>query len=659
MQQRKARDRGPNGKMKLTSATARVTLDPGSTMGGSSRNTTSTFSRSKMTDAQRFNATKGSASAYQAATELLRNFTDRRVLYDRGALVAQEMHDRVRAICEAEDAKKIRLFLPSGNGGGEEGDGPGGGGGGGKLEDEVSEASQKMLGQSGGGSPQPESERSGGGFSSEFEFDEELTLETAGNQDINLKQLGETEIIESQVIAKQDKLEQLRSFQRAMAEIMDQFEEEKTLRENLRATGRQDATSDEYEKKARDRADRVKEAMRANFEALIADNEEVEVPPDASHAFSIHNLSTAMELLGKSIATICEATDEICVTSTFKTEGEPASIFLCVKALRTHVPYSRKTHEQILGHMTHYELGEKAILEGGTSEINRLRENFLQCKDTLIVEEQKLKAAEDHREALRKRLLNIHQRCDMWENILLQRDSPRMYVELLRSKRSESPADNNESPLDDVFSPKSTHSAAFSSFGSLPHEGTASSNKFNSPVQRRYTRVASVVDTDLEEAYETQVARSWGNPYVQKARQYEQACLNRMQSRMQGRMQPTSMSNLGTNLSSSDPSQSLFPAHSSLDPSRASPGPMEDEETLLTSYARRLALLQSLSRTIPASTFIHKDGLSSELSDDYSGARRRSTTEEQVRKETRLSIQRLIRYTAQYLQNHKEQQSPG
>eukprot|EP00796_Vickermania_ingenoplastis_P013223 gene13223-9069_t len=624
----------------------------------SRHNATNSFSRSRMTNShiEPTAKPKSGTAAYVAATELLRNFTERRVLYDRGAAVSGEMHDRVRSIAEAEDAKKFRLFLPTGNDFSDEGSL-----GDELAEEDVQEASQKLLNRP-TASPAPESE-----MQSNSHFDMGLPPEDdADNQAIALKQMGEDELVTAQIASKQEKLEQLRSFQRAMAEIMDQFEEERIIRENLVAAGHQDATSDEYERKTANRAEKVKEAMRANFEALIADNEEVEVPPEVTSAFSIQNMSTGMELLGKSIATLIEATDEICVTSTFKTEGEPASIFLCVKALRTHAPYSKRVHELIMGHLQHYEIGEQAILEGGTAEINRLRETFLQCKDRLIIEEQKLKTAEEHREALRKRLLSTHQRCDMWEAILLQRDAPRIYTEMTR-KATDTPAgsdgtrdqgdgtqaSNSKGDVSLVSSAPMSGKPSPNQSATGPHDATMTSGKES----RNQTTISSLKrmsrstlqDTALEEAYEIQVASSWGNPYVNKARQYEQACLGgRMPSRASDRipaLSPRSLVGSGLDVSHSTTSQLTVDGKRSI-------ARMEDEEILMTAYSRRLALLQSLMRTIPATTFTEVPGKHKKTNSISSGEASKSSfcdSDEQMRRETRLSIQRLIRYTTQQL----------
>lgn len=560
-----------------------------------------------MTDANVFKGeNSATVSAYLASTELLRNYTERRQVYDRATCVAGEMSSHVRSIAEAEDAKKFRLFLPSSDamGGMDDGDDPSSPVG--SPKGARQNVANKLLQDS-----MPASEFGEEEDGQEEGQEEEVNLDGV-NEGIALKQMTEAEQINYDIEQKQEKLEQLRSFQRAMVEIVDQFEEEREIRVALMNNGQRDASNEEYERMAVCRARRVAEAMRTNFDGLIADNEECEMPEEPPMTFSIQNMSLSLELLGKSIATIMEATDDICVSATFKTEGVPASIGLCVKALRTFTPYAKCCHERIVSHLTHYIRGEQAVLEDGTSEINLLRERFLQCKDRLVIVEQRLRTAEEQREALKKRLHGMHQRCDMWESVLFQRPVvrtiPDLAVEEVQQEASLT-AEEEES---------------------TEQTQTASPDQPSSPLL--YKRRSVIVDKPLDDTYETEVAAFWGNPYVNKAKQYEQACINRAQHRIDNQS-PTQKSAFDES------------THSTMSEMKKSTH-VQDDEAVTTSYARRLALLQTLLRTIPASTFMAMEEDNSPVH-----SRRKSADDEQLRKDTRVSIQRLIRYTAQHLQS--------
>lgn len=543
----------------------------------------------------------------------------------------------------------------------------------------------------------------------------------ANGEPISVSQRTEEETLELQVSHKQERVVQLRSFQRAIVDIEDRFDEERASREALQAAGH-NATSDEHEEKMKARADRMQKVMRENFESLFDDAEDLYTPPEPSRAFSIENMAQTLGLLGKSLATIVEATDEICTSSTFKTEGEPVSIFLCTKALKVFAPYAKMLLELAMSHLSHFESGEKGILEGAVEEVNRLREAFLQSKDQLIIEEQKLKAVFEQRQSLLKRVRGTHDRCDMWEKVLLHREPLPLHLEGLEGMLNiPEPmgitqylqhVDGGVHPFSSAGSPVRS-----SSYGSMFSQETpiaSPTEVFHT--ERKTNRINSLVGNPLEiegdhveDAYEVHVAKSWGNPYVHKAKQYEKACANAAISRRLSQLQVplprspiVSQQFLGTDFPSSPSGMSmnafnmsetsctsLIPQSLLLGRSMAGmSGSSEDGEygnsIMQSMLARRLQLLQGLFRTIPATIF------SDELQDPGKKASTRSlqsknnivesrskkenkgldTAEkasrianlpekvstgdvtdvnEELRVETRRSIQRLIRYTADEL----------
>lgn len=544
---------------------------------------------------------------------------------------------------------------------------------------------------------------------------------------ISVSKRSEEEAIDLQVSLKQERVIQLRSFQRAIVDIEDRFDEERASREALQAAGH-NATSEEYEQKMKIKADHMKRIMRENFESLFDDAEDLYTPPEPSPAFSIENMAQTLGLLGKSLATIVEATDEICTSSTFKTEGEPVSIYLCTKALRVITPYAKMLLELAVSHLSHFESGEKGILEGAVEEVNRLRETFLQSKDQLIIEEQNLKTALEHRQSLLKRVRGTHDRCDMWEKVLFCREPAPHRLEELEATigapesmgitQSLQSAESGLRPFSSGGS--ATRSSSCASITAQEKPILRPSEVFTQErkVSRKNSKGAHPSGSEndaVEDIYEAHVAKSWGNPYVHKAKQYEKACVNAAIARRLSQLHNPVLQSpipsqqfLGASLPASpagvsfnifDVSQTSYTSSmgQSLPLGSRSIGGMTGNsddveygvEITQNMLARRLQLLQGLFRTIPAAIFsadfhtTEKRALGRPLSSKKSMFGRSTTVREnkdvenndntnklplslsekttsgntidaneQLRVETRQSIQRLIRYTTQELKKY-------
>lgn len=547
------------------------------------------------------------------------------------------------------------------------------------------------------------------------------------DEPISVNQRTDAEIIELQVSQKQERLDELRSFQRAIVDVEDRFDEERANREALQAAGH-NATSEEYEERMKSRGERIKKAMRDNFELLFDDAEDLYAPPDPSSAFSIENMTQTLGSLGKSLATLVEATDEICTTATFKTEGDPVSIFLCTKALRLFTPYAKTLLEHALLHLSHFESGESGILEGAVEEVNRQRETFLLCKDQLVVEEQNLKAAIDHRQSLLKRLRGTHDRCDMWEKVLFHRvfsPNPLEKLETMLCGMDGVGISTSPQNLESRFRIGSTAESFMRS--SSQASNFSQENLFSPPVanngrerelNRRISKDVgplSKIGTGVEDAYEAHVAQVWGNPYVQKAKQYEKDCVSATVARPFSQLPPLTSSTSVPSQKSYSHSLIALPAGlsaSALDTAKSpqtsamghsfpldknvndrnggrSENSEHENDVMQTMLTRQLQLLQELLRTIPATIFSsdfseagkhvserslqnlrnnfsrsasEKDSKVVESTDNSSSVNvlcgEKSSTNDtidaskQTRVEVRQSIQRLIRYTTQELKKY-------
>lgn len=461
------------------------------------------------------------------------------------------------------------------------------------------------------------------------------------NEQISVNQRTDAEIIELQVSQKQERLDVLRSFQRAIVDVEDRFDEERAGREALQAAGH-NATSEEYEEKMKARGECMKKAMRENFELLFDDAEDLYAPPEPSSAFSIENMTQTLGALGKSLATLVEATDEICTTATFKTEGDPVSIFLCTKALRLFTSYAKTLLEQAMLHLLHFESGERGILEGAVEEVNRQRETFLLCKDQLVVEEQNLKVAVEHRQSLIKRLRGTHERCDMWEKVLFHRDFFPNPLEVLEGMLCGLDGVRIPTTPQCVESGYRIGSPAESVMRSASHASNFFPENFYSPAVERNDheresnrRISKEVEPlsrigrSVEDAYEAHVAQVWGNPYVHKAKQYEKACASAAIAHRLSLLPPpfpsTSVSSqksyshslialpAGLSVSALDITKSpqtsvlghSFPLGKNANDKAgsSSENSESDDEIMQTMLTRQLQLLQGLLRTIPATIF--------------------------------------------------------
>lgn len=625
------------------------------------------FSKRNMKNVNSFGSTNQRISEYIAIAEVFRSTSALRKLYEKGVLVSNEMQERVQSIVNADEAKNYRSFLP-GNAGlsstAEMLNMP---------EEAVEETSQIMLGKIQSPKKGTESQLDTEGTRTiDVMASGEPAYPTEQGENFTVKEGTIESELEVEAAVKQAKLEQLRGFQRTMADVEEQYAEERVARLRMAEMGYEGVTSEEDERRIEMRANRVKEIMRKNFESMLEENDEGEGLPAPSNIFSITSMNTCLELLTKSIATLVDATDEICVTTTFKTDGEPVTLFPCTRALQTHSAYSKEVHETVVNHLKHFQCGEKAILEGGTEEVNNLRRRFLLCKDQLIAEEQKLSASEEHLEALLKRLINLHQRCDMWETSIFGRE-----IEPEVSEENDPPRDWEVPQLDDVLcaaplsivpaspsalSPVSTVDMSLQRFQEAVN--AASSSQLSPSLSNPSNKPSPDLQLKLEDDCEAYVATSWGNPYVVKARKREQALFNSAMQNMSSKNDCVSPRfHLNSTISDLSPS---FQNSVSLKAGRSwgmSVLLNESEEVQRTAHARRLALLQSLLRSLPSINFVPKELPEANTSrilnlsffENEPESENKELTEtskeaEEKRRATRQSIQALIRHTTQQLE---------
>lgn len=416
----------------------------------------------------------------------------------------------------------------------------------------------------------------------------------------------ELEAIRHAIRQKGAKLEHLRGVQRTLAEL-DELAEEKRQnwekrfrkqresiqrRSELSGTGSSDAFPSEIDLESNDldhtataaptqglrgtNLEVESEELRNAFNALVnkgnddqlAGEDMVAMPPPPSPParFTSTALPVTLECLGDSLVALVEVTDNVCVLATFKTREEPVNLNPHMQSLMSHVVYSQKALLAAVRHLERFIIGEKALLEGGSFEVNSLREQFLMHKEALTAQEQREKQLEDVRNGLHTRLQLLCGRLAMWEEVFFGRRSAfaqrlgsmsgRLSVtsrisivsgmkerspsvpRLLHPRRgsrydycSTTSAFSQDTAFTSALGKPSTFPAAFKE----PHTDSAAAASAPAPAPapaagggsdanaEYYAGVSRGVVTKAEdEALERRLARKWGNPYVAKALQYEE-----------------------------------------------------------------------------------------------------------------------------------------
>lgn len=229
----------------------------------------------------------------------------------------------------------------------------------------------------------------------------------------------EEEILDAQMRAKSKRIQKLRAMQRTLIG-MDEAEEDERRKQHLAINrgrtadasvpGSHNAATNAHKTTARE--------VRDVFEGMFNEKHSSDLPPDPPTVFTTTALGSAIECINESLSTIIDATDVICVTATFKGKDESAVITPAVQALQKHIPYARRCYAIALSHLSHFESGERAVLEGGNAEINSLREQFLKRKEELSTEEQKEQVTLELLNGLKTRLLNQQKRVDLYEKMV-------------------------------------------------------------------------------------------------------------------------------------------------------------------------------------------------------------------------------------------------
>lgn len=355
-------------------------------------------------------------------------------------------------------------------------------------------------------------------------------------------------------------------------------------------------------------AEDLLETLRSYF----VKQDEEELPPSPPSAFSSAALALTLELLGKSLAALVDTTDKIIVQATFRPRDEKTNLHKLLPALKMHVDHVVECHEVACRHLGHFESGETALLEGGFQEVKLLREQFLTYKEALTAQEQKEKSAKELHKSLHERYQKLTQRCDIWEEILLniQKDPFESVLEFER---------------DSSFSPFSRRLSIQRPSGELAGLGVSFDiSRRNCPstfLQQEHghtvsaLKVASSAQLQSHTAsmtLERQVGAVWGNPYEVKMR------LAAAAQSLSALTKPDDLGEATVTDGTHDPfSANHLPVPLNTAVSGGDPmGEVLDvgytPESQHVAYGRALELLQRLLRTIP----VHSDHTSSILTDE-------------------------------------------
>lgn len=416
----------------------------------------------------------GATTTLSVAHDLLSSYVARRKVLDRAAQLTAEMRTQATDITEVAEQNRLNTLAGSmhnanrsqqstaaaaeaasasasatGSAAGGAGrDGAGDGTGTGGEEKEGGKPSEGDRGSSAG-----EAAQEGG------------TARTVGG--IAFEANSEQQCIDAAISAKSAKLSKLRGMQHWLSELEEQVDEEteRALREaanakkvsltkstaaaleaagapgRVRLVENDDSVSSSQGASSQRRrqsrstlsgsitaiptmtaAQATLQEVRANYNTLLSTNNWSAVMPTPPQTFSSEAFALSVEYLGRALEVIVAATDTICVRATFKSREQSVSVEPQTRVLQAQASYAQLCFDTAQRHMTHFELGAKALVEGGAFEVNSARGQFLMRKETLTAQEQKEKQAEEQHSSLVIRLRNLLHQCSMWEEILLQRE---------------------------------------------------------------------------------------------------------------------------------------------------------------------------------------------------------------------------------------------
>lgn len=144
-------------------------------------------------------------------------------------------------------------------------------------------------------------------------------------------------------------------------------------------------------------------------------------PPEPLQMFSTNAFAVTLEYLSNSIACIAHIADEVCVAITFRSRADPLVLRPHLESLQKWIAQAERCLDTAQRHLRHFQLGEAALLDGGTYEVNSLREQALLLRESLTAHEQKVKTVEEAKVSVLHRLCEISRRCYLWEVHLLHR----------------------------------------------------------------------------------------------------------------------------------------------------------------------------------------------------------------------------------------------
>ncbi|CAD2216217.1 hypothetical protein AGDE_15854 [Angomonas deanei] len=381
---------------------------------------------------------------HEEATDLLEGYSEKRKVFQRAKELTKVMKGRADDVAEMEERNQLLR-------------------GAGGADHLVEELQAKTVGAKDAHSP---SNREDYGVTDGFNVQ-------AGEE--------ENDTLGLESLEKVGKIQKLRSYQKSLTELDDAEEEEKRKRKRAGASQSNSNNASFYRRKNElsvQSSQVSAEELRKKFNALFGKNEERgNLPPEPPTTFTSAALGTTLEYLYRSISTIEEATNIICVTATFKSKDESATIAAPLRGLNENVAYAKACYEVLLSHLRHFESGQRALLDSGSSEVTALREQFLQKKETLTADQQKEKSLLEVRNGLKTKLLHLNKRCALWEQIFLSPGTENhLRLSYLQSRESNVSVRNMDSNRESIKPAK-----LINVFSLENNENSLSAYPFNEP----------------------------------------------------------------------------------------------------------------------------------------------------------------------------------
>lgn len=381
--------------------------------------------------------------------DLLAGFGARRKMLGRASNLARLMREQTQEVMEMEEQNRLLHFsetLSTKTGGvGAGGDAttsPGG-----ATDQKAMEKGRRSSSrgsQSGGRGRSSSGAKSSGDDESEdggLYTSESIGFDSAANEKMNIR---------DEIQQKTEKLTKMRDIQRAIRELDEGEERAKvmsTIPKQLYSSPIRSPTTGSLEKESEHSMSPTSQQqhpgkkpaatmteLRIMLNGLIdgravhrsatdgSEEERVELPMPPG-IFSSNAFALTLEYLSEAFSNIMLCADELCMTTTFRSRDERIDPVPHLSALSTWLEQAKRCIDTSMQHLKHFETGEAAVLDGAEFEVNSLREQTLQLKETLTAQDQKRRSKEETLNTIIYRLRETNRRCVMLDEYVLHQPS--------------------------------------------------------------------------------------------------------------------------------------------------------------------------------------------------------------------------------------------